>query len=192
MKVISDRLTASKFVWLHLGNYLRRLVSKQELSATHLLEISVFDSGIGLAQQNLRHVVDDAISVEKEYASVLECLRKRGTSSTTPLRGLGLYRVMHLLTRLKGFLRLRTSRLGLFRDFLDDPYPLGDSFAPEKLQKDFYRGFEYLWDWDSDPESIRNDPNALLTKTRRALVTGTLFTLWIPLRTHGVQLSLLD
>jgi hypothetical protein len=104
---------------------------------------------------------------------------------------MGLFEVMRLLTRLRGFLRLRTGRLGLFRDFVEDKFILDDDWKEPVHSRDFYRGFEYLWDWDVDPKTVRMDPNMSLSKRKRCQLEGALFTIWIPLRMYGVQLPLL-
>jgi hypothetical protein len=164
-----------------LREYMTSLVDEGD-SITHVLEISVFDSGVGLAQRDLKRPLNDQIPIETEYEAVLNCLRKHGTSSSERTRGMGLFEVMRLMTRLRGFLQLRTGRLGLFRDFKEDKFLLDDSIKTGGA-REFYRRFEYLWDWAVDPKIVRRSASVPTAKTKRASVEGALFTFWIPLGT---------
>lgn len=87
-------------------------------------EISIFDSGSGLAQNWLgkrgeieRSIVESPIPIAREYAAVLECLRKGGTTKLRDTRGNGLYRVMQAVKRAGGFIRIRSGRLSLIKAF---------------------------------------------------------------------------
>ena len=62
------------------------------------------------------------IGVRDEYAACLRCLKKWKSTSGQSHRGIGLARVMRNLTALRGFWRIRTGRLSLCRNFLQDPY----------------------------------------------------------------------
>jgi hypothetical protein len=88
----------------------------------HLLEVSVFDSGPGLAQRWLASAIPEGYAIESEYEAALACLKKHATTSDVSHRGLGLHRVMQTMNAGRGFLRIRSGRLSLFRDFIRDPY----------------------------------------------------------------------
>lgn len=86
------------------------------------MEVSVFDSGPGLAAQDFEHEWDSNISLNDEFAACLRCLRKWETTTNESQRGGGLVNVMRNLTSLEGFWRVRTGRLNLCRNFADRPY----------------------------------------------------------------------
>jgi hypothetical protein len=90
------------------------------------IEFSVFDSGIGLARQQMRGRWSDNTLIGDEYLACLDCLKKHRTSSTRTDRGLGLAEVMSTLACLGSFLRVRTGRLSLYRDFRTQPFATGD------------------------------------------------------------------
>jgi len=96
---------------------------KKEFGKFKLFEISVFDSGIGLSN---RYCFSKRISpegiIENEYNSILKCFQLNCSSSGIEGRGQGLFRVQQALTDAKGLLTLRTGRLNLYRDFLEEPF----------------------------------------------------------------------
>lgn len=117
----------------HLHSYLQHCLigherSRQEAPSSNpniirrlnFLELSMVDSGPGLARrwlasrpENKRSVERlDEISLAEEEDAVIECFKKWKTSSGNTLRGVGLFSVASLLRKRRGFLRLRTGRLG--------------------------------------------------------------------------------
>lgn len=105
----------SRFLARHLG----------PTDSGGMLELSVFDGGPGLVRRSQGITELSSISPADERAACLECFNKHNTSSDTPHRGLGLYAAMRELSQLRGFLRLRTGRLALFRDLHDEPFEEG-------------------------------------------------------------------
>jgi hypothetical protein len=88
------------------------------------VEVSVFDSGPGLAQNWLAKtvglssgIVADNVSLEEEYKAVRDCLRKGGTTKAGGTSGNGLFRIMGVVKRSGGFVRIRTGRLSLVKAF---------------------------------------------------------------------------
>lgn len=88
------------------------------------MDISIFDSGSGLAQTWLarqsglaRGIVEEAIPLEVEFQAVLACLRKGGTTKIGDTSGNGLYRIMEVVRQAGGFIRIRSGRLSLGRAF---------------------------------------------------------------------------
>ncbi|WP_458766326.1 hypothetical protein [Cupriavidus basilensis] len=83
------------------------------------MELSIVDSGPGLARRWLASRPEEKKSVDKlsdisldeEENAVIECFKKWRTSSGNSLRGVGLFSVASLLRKRNGFLRLRTGRL---------------------------------------------------------------------------------
>jgi len=128
------------------------------------LEISVFDSGSGLVQRFSGKDLEE-ISIEEEYSTLLMCLKKHTTSHKEfgdfESRGLGLHRIMTLLDKKSGFLKIRSGRLLLYRDFISNSfYNKGNSNDP----------IYWLLDWDNDGTN----------PTKRPKVDGTLITMLIP------------
>ncbi|MEZ6039633.1 MAG: hypothetical protein R3C20_03955 [Planctomycetaceae bacterium] len=143
-----------------LESYVTSLGQRSRDNYVRFLELSVFDSGPGLASRWLSKPLTDDVTAEEELAACFSCLSKHKTSSRASNRGLGLYDVMHTLDELHGFMRLRTGRLALFRDFVSSP-----------LQADEQMNGPTLFDWHS----------ASTVPTRIPQTTGTLFTMVIPL-----------
>ncbi|MES2735928.1 MAG: hypothetical protein V4672_06385 [Verrucomicrobiota bacterium] len=130
-----------------------------------LLEMSVFDGGIGLSARELERQGNQNPTIEKEYEAALACLRKRGTTSGQPGRGLGLDRVLDLAAKRKGFVYLRTGRLILYRDFANHPASFDETASNATA-------FE---------KHILNDRTTQSSvPTTHSSVVGTLFTVILP------------
>lgn len=92
-------------------------------------EVSVFDSGPGLAARANRAEITSNFSIEDEYELVRSCFLKNVTTQLDPAHGLGLPRVLYALKACGGFLRLRTGRLSLCKWF--PPGVRAPHFEPE-------------------------------------------------------------
>jgi hypothetical protein len=90
-----------------------------------VLELSVFDGGPGLVRRSRCTSDLAALSLADERAACLACFNKHNTSSGMPHRGIGLYASMRELDQMGGFLRLRTGRMSLYRNFHDEPFQEG-------------------------------------------------------------------
>ena len=146
------------------------------------LELSIFDSGVGLAQRAVDFRLTEETDLEREYKLVLDCLRKYSSSSHRGTRGLGLYYVMSLLTKTRGFLRYRSGRLSLFRDFNTHQFmpELGhDQFVERPTSKFKVRNI-FLFDWKSQSPTLVRFPR----------VDGALFTMLFPLMGADEQMNL--
>jgi hypothetical protein len=110
------------------------------LGERDLLEIAVFDSGPGLASRALERTPDERTSLHDEYLAVIKCLRLHASTTSKSHRGVGLLEVMRSLTRANGFLRIRTGRLALYRDFCSSPLNSADDL--------------YLYDWSTGSTSL--------------------------------------
>lgn len=139
-----------------LNAYCQRLLpARAENSHVQLIELSVFDTGPGLAS-SLTGVPLAQLPIEDERRAVRQCFAKNISRKHTSSSGLGLPNIAKSLTEAGGFMRLRTGRCALYSDFIDDPVSqFGD--------------LPYLRDW------FEGDGVA-------APVAGTLFTLIFPLR----------
>jgi len=106
----------------YLSNDLFKPNSTNEI---YFLEISVFDSGIGFIRGTLgNEYIKNGIGIEKQVAVVKECLTKYFTTDNSlraTHKGKGLDRVLQALNK-KGFLRIRTENVCLYRDLIKDDY----------------------------------------------------------------------
>jgi hypothetical protein len=91
------------------------------------LELTVWDAGPGLAARRLRDLGIDNPTIEQEWRASVECFEKHVTSSRNGGRGKGLDNVQLLMTALRGFLRVRTGRVMLERDYSTRPHHIGES-----------------------------------------------------------------
>lgn len=117
------------------GVYLRRSLQHPSTEGTPIdeflgrnsegtLEVSIFDGGPGLVRR-LCKIHDLNIPIEDERNHCFSCFDQFKTSSPSPYRGMGLYDVLRVASEHRGFLRLRTGRLHLYRDFSTHPFPDG-------------------------------------------------------------------
>ncbi|HEX4085200.1 MAG TPA: hypothetical protein VHY22_09830 [Chthoniobacteraceae bacterium] len=144
-----------------------------DLGCAHFLEVSIFDSGIGLAQRHLKREIADSEPIDEELNAVKECLSKHSSSSDSSSRGIGLHHVMDLASQMDGFLRLRTGRLHLYRNFRSDPYFYQSVWNEERLsQGKLLEGFQFLVDWKTGSRT---------SITKCAYVKGATFTVILPL-----------
>lgn len=117
-----------------LAAYLKQHISGWRGSYLQFVELSIFDSGPGLATKALRCPLA-AIPLDKELDAVSSCFLKHVSSKARPTDGLGLYRTMGLLKARSGFMRLRTGRLSLYRAFApDEPTPGKSELSPLDIQ----------------------------------------------------------
>jgi hypothetical protein len=155
-----------------------------------LLEVSVFYSGVGLAQRILEKGSAEERSVHEEHNAVLSCLVLHGTSSGDETEGVGLFHTLKLLSRSEGFLRYRGGRLSLYRDFKEHPY-LPEKYESRSVRRSgrstarntlFRKDLTFLLDWKSKSLQV----------TSMAPVEGALFTLLLPLPQVTSSLEQLD
>lgn len=96
------------------------------------IEISIIDSGFGYTGRWLADHNGDAnlaLPITKEYQTFKQCFSFRQTSTSQDNKGNGLPVVMDRLTRLNAFMRIRSGRLALYRDFVATPYQADDTCA---------------------------------------------------------------
>jgi|GEM_PF-3169757 len=90
-----------------------------------LLEVSIFDSGPGLAQRVSNRSLSD-LTTPEEFAAVQGCFRKGVSTKPRAGHGIGLHYVLGLLKERRGFLRVRTGRLSLYGDLSSYDTSSGD------------------------------------------------------------------
>jgi hypothetical protein len=127
------------------------------------LEISIFDSGSGLAQRYSGNSID-SMNLQEEYSFLIDCLKKHNTShkevGIAINRGVGLFQIMELLGRKLGYLRIRSGRMSLYRNFLSTPFYTSLNGPPNYSLLDI-------------------ETNSTIPSTR-AYADGTLITIIIP------------
>lgn len=106
-----------------MADFIARHIDEAESGG--VLELSVFDGGPGLVRRCRDTNELSSFSLTEERAACLACFDKHNTSSRMAHRGIGLYSSMRELDQLGGFLRLRTGRMSLYRDFHDVPFQEG-------------------------------------------------------------------
>ncbi len=86
----------------------------------HLLEISVFDSGAGIASSYSKGLED--MPFEKEVEVVLKSFLEGVTSKSNFFGyGRGLNKARHLISARDGFVSVRTGRMSFYRDYKNFP-----------------------------------------------------------------------
>jgi hypothetical protein len=130
-----------------------------------VIEISIFDSGPGMASHWLGRSLGPDDSLTEENTAILSCLQKWGTRGGDESRGLGLHKVMEILSspEVGGMLFVRTGRLALIRNLHAEPLDVTPG-AADRL------------------ETYRMTP--LFGEERLARVEGTLVSLVIPAPTE--------
>lgn len=131
-----------------------------------VLELSVFDSGPGMAAQWLRRSVMD-VPINEQLEAVMACFAKGQTSTTTQGRGYGLAKVLIRLRDLHGFISVRTNHLHIYREF-----EYMRSLAYEELSDGTKVPMEKLFDWKNHHSQI---------VTQLTPVKGTVVTFLLPM-----------
>lgn len=92
----------------------------QREALMHMLEISVFDTGIGMGLRWLSETEGkrsySEFTTAEELDAVQTCFRKHATTKASQLFGQGLPAALHAMKRLNAFMTLRTGRLSLYQD----------------------------------------------------------------------------
>jgi len=99
---------------------------RTEKNKNLFIEISIGDSGLGFCRRWLSDHGENQdvskLSMKEEYQIFRKCFTFRQTSTKKATKGHGLPVVMDRISELKGFMRVRSGRLSLYRDFLASPY----------------------------------------------------------------------
>lgn len=148
----------------HLG--LKKYYSSAFDNEEHnfILEISVFDSGPGLVKRFMGENWSLKQDISNDIDAVRKCLIKGQTSVITSQgknKGHGLDEVLRLLDIKRGFLKIRTGRVSLYRDLIETPYKTTQE--PNEVE---------LIDWEKNSSNEYSEMNN---------TEGTLITLAYPL-----------
>ena len=90
---------------------------------THFLELSILDSGVGMAKTMSKKDFRLSNDINEEYLNVNNCFipkKTGGEGYDSITRGWGLYKTIVDLNK-KAILKIRTGHLSLIRDFLNSP-----------------------------------------------------------------------
>lgn len=145
------------------NNLIKYINDLNLIGNTNIIEISIFDSGPGLASKWKEKNTTDFSSNEEILETVIDCLIYGNTSSKNNdyQRGLGFYNVMKLLKN-TGYLSIRTNGVKLFRNFIEQP------FDSEKIKD---RTNYKMNDWYSKNEHLKNSN----------ISEGTVVSIFIPI-----------
>ncbi len=147
-----------------LSEYIEAVPKNENINKKRFVEVSLIDSGLGYCNRWLSDNQSENriqnISILKEYEIFKECFKFRQSSTPRDNKGHGLPVVMDKLTKLRGFMRVRSGRLSLYRDFIKHPYSQNDDCI--------------FFDWNSRKSAEE-------AQTIMGSVTGVGITLLIPL-----------
>lgn len=149
---------------------LQQYLAHPEVAGTgpqqEIVEVSVFDGGPGIVARRMKldGLAWDChrgtnIDVRIEHDQMVQCIRLHYSSNPGTHRGVGLDQVMQMLSKLRGFLRIRSGRLALQRDFVAEPYHGTMKEEP------------FLSDWTGLHEPVE-----------APMIVGTAFTMLFPVR----------
>jgi hypothetical protein len=115
-------------------------ISGRKSSLSGFLELSVFDTGPGLAAK----WIASNPSCKNQYEAVLACFEKGASTTSDTTKGYGLWKVLKTLDELQGCIRVRTNNMHLFRGFAFGVGPTahmdGGPDIPESKLFDWKRG----------------------------------------------------
>lgn len=106
-----------------LEGYLKHDFSEDNHGLVAFFEISVFDSGPGFVKRNRQE--SKSITIDDEVDIVKQCLTLHQNSASgyqRMVKGAGLDRVSRILSDKGGFLKIRTARTSVYRDYVLNPY----------------------------------------------------------------------
>ena len=115
-----------------LSAYLQSITQQYDTEGQRrFVEIGIVDSGLGYCGRwladNQDEKADKIFSLADEFSVFKRCFTFRETSTYKDNKGNGLPVVMDRLTQLHGFMRIRSGRLSLYRDFVESPYKHGET-----------------------------------------------------------------
>lgn len=131
---------ASYFIRPRTANN-KRPITAPDRQFLGLLELSVFDTGPGFAATYMKEAFLGS-SAKEQFEAVLGCFATGKSATGDESRGYGLWKVLRDLRALKGFIRVRTNRVHVYRDFAwyGDMFLRSDIVAPQERMMDWRRG----------------------------------------------------
>ncbi|WP_139143309.1 hypothetical protein [Janthinobacterium sp. HH104] len=131
---------ASYFLRPRVGQN-NRLVAVEAPTFLGLLELSIFDTGPGFAATYLKDRIADS-TAQDQFEAVRGCFKTGRSATEDETRGYGLWKVLRDLNDMKGFIRVRTNRVHVYRDFAlyKNLFMQQEIVAPEERLMDWQRG----------------------------------------------------
>lgn len=120
-----------------LVDYFNSGFKTNNLGELYLLEISILDSGPGFVKR-YKKLSDYNLNISEEVEIIKQCLYRHNTSAEGfrgEIKGIGLDRVLQTIDG-KGFVRIKTGRVDVFRDMKNNRYHHHDN-ANEIQLNDF-------------------------------------------------------
>jgi hypothetical protein len=109
-----------------VSRYIKEI--KEDDSPLHLLEISIFDSGVGIARSFMQSRPISDITLEQEIDYLQKAFNKGVSSKPAGIGyGRGLNNVKEILSNRRSYINIRTGRLSLIRNFDSNPLTENDS-----------------------------------------------------------------
>ena len=101
---------------------------QERVAVSGVLEISIFDSGPGMAAKWLNRSTS-GVTAQDQLNAVISCFEKGRTTTGTQGRGFGLAKVLLKLRELRAFISVRTNEIHVYRQFSDHPSVAQDVHA---------------------------------------------------------------
>ncbi|OQP49007.1 hypothetical protein A4H97_29430 [Niastella yeongjuensis] len=115
--------------------FMHPIYKADEENKISFIEISIFDSGDGFIGRWLGENYTENTSIDEEVDIVKRCLTKYQTKEDGKkgiIKGMGLDRVLQTINE-RGFLRIRTNKVHVFRDMVQDQYVASSDAGTIKL-----------------------------------------------------------
>lgn len=172
--VRARRLDTSAFDPAVVNTFFARYVNAVAVDGiAELLEISIIDTGFGIARRRATITNGFNFDAEQELAALRWAMAVRRTESYDHLKGIGYHRTLILLGELRGHLQVRSGRLFALRDLVATAYPT------ELERQSAVIGDAVTWtDLDDGLGVVEGSPFGV----RPASASGTRVTLHVPLR----------
>lgn len=115
-----------------------------------IIEISIFDSGPGLAGRWKNKSINEFSTRGEIFEAIIDCFIFGNSSSKNEdyQRGFGYYNIMKLLKD-TGYLTVRTNGLKLYRNFIETPFDPSD-----KLNRNNYQMFDWHLSQQIKPSNL--------------------------------------
>ncbi len=131
-----------------IAEYCRRLRTRTGRAQLQLLELSVLDSGPGLAARWLGRQATSDAPPGSEKQAVLDCFERGASTKPRPGAGMGLPNLIAIGRKANGFLRLRTGAQSMYADLgleRDQPFGSLPTLSPLHGERSIARAAGTLW-----------------------------------------------
>jgi hypothetical protein len=122
-----DEIKRTHCTYGPLSQYLDQRAVTHDDGIMRIVEVAIVDSGPGLARRYLQIPEYADLSHSKERQATIDCFNKYRTTKAAPLTGRGLNGTLLSLTTIKAFMIMRTGRIRLYRNFIEEPFETNDT-----------------------------------------------------------------